>query len=555
MCHHLRVNTIIRDRPASPVAGIHVRVGSLAFWAISAVPVIIVVTLPTLVLEDGGLHISNAVAMNGLIRGWWPAVVEWRPALLPYLTSELSLTGLIQVVDGDTALKVVAAIGLIAYSLGVASLMRAVRLPLAAGIPLLAFEMSYLFMLGLTGFVWGIALCLFTVALALREPLRPAAIPLTLLLIATWFTHFVPAVVATIAVVLIALFAHLAEGEGLAKASRLVIRTLALPVGLMGVLTLVWYVQGGQGGGIQPFSGMVDSASLLVQLFGPLVTYTRAEVWLARLLALALIVAFMLVVIVRVRDRRYRDRFDGILVTALLLGALSVVMSPNGTNGVGYVNVRISLFAPIFLALWLCTQLPNLRGRAGTAWWGVAAIAAAVAVALPVVRVPALRQLAGEVQQIADVGECLPARATFVQLNLDGSGGVWSRGLPMASQASGAFGVTRQALDLGNESGWYPVALWRYKTVARADLFLDPDKTDRWFDSVPPPMQLARAVQGGVPIDAVVVYGRANALDSVLEDSSTVALQHDLEQLFAKVRTSQGGDAELWLRKGMQPAC
>ena len=92
------------------------------------------------------------------------------PTLLPYLTSELTLTGLIQVMDGDTALKVVATIGLIAYSLGVASLMRAVHLPLAAGIPLLAFEMSYLFMLGLTGFVWGIALCLFAVALALRRP-------------------------------------------------------------------------------------------------------------------------------------------------------------------------------------------------------------------------------------------------------------------------------------------------------------------------------------------------------------------------------------------------
>jgi hypothetical protein len=537
------------------IGGIDVRAGSLAFWGISAVPVIVVLALPVLVLEDGGLHIANAVAMNGLIRDWWPALLEWRLTLLPYLTSEVALTGLIQAMDGDTALKVIAAIGLMAYSLAVASLMRAVHLPLAAGIPLLAFEMSYLFMLGLTGFVWGIALCLFVVAVALRQPLRPAAISLTLLLTATWFTHFVPAVVATIAIVLIVLFAHLAEGEALAKASYLTIRTLAVPVGLMVVLTLVWNMQGGQSGGFQSLSGMVDSASQLVQLFGPLVSYTRAEVWLARLLALALIITSALVVTIRVRDRRYRDRYDGILVTALLLCVLSVVLSPDGSNGAGYVNIRISLFAAIFLALWLCTQLPDLRGRAGTAWWAAAAIAAAVAVALPIVRVPALRHLAGEVQQIDDLGACLPARATFIQLDLDGSGGVWSRGLPMSSQASGAFGVTRQALDLGNESGWYPVALWRYKTVARADLFTDPEKPDRWFDSVPPPMQLARAVHAGLPLDAVVLFGRANALDEVLKDSSTVALQKDLEQLFTKVRTSQGGDAELWLRKGTQPAC
>ena len=106
-----------------------------------------------------------------------------------------------------------------------------------------------------------------------------------------------PAVVATIAVVLIVLFAHLAEGEALAKASCVMIKTLAVPVGLMVVLTFVWNMQGGQSGGFQPFSDMVDSASQLVQLFGPLVTYTRAEVWLARLLALALIVTSVLVVI------------------------------------------------------------------------------------------------------------------------------------------------------------------------------------------------------------------------------------------------------------------
>jgi hypothetical protein len=545
MCNHRQVK----------IAGTDVRAGSLAFWGISAIPVIVVLALPALVLQDGGLHIANAVAMNGLIRGWWPALVEWRPALLPYLTSDVALTGLIQVMDGNTALKVVAAIGLIAFSLAVASLMRAVHLPLAAGIPLLAFEMSYLFMLGFIGFVWSTALCLFAVAVALRQPLRPAAIPLTLLLTATWFTHFVPAVIATIAIVLIVLFAHLAEGEALAKASYLTIRTLALPAGLMVVLSLCWNMGRGQSAGFQAWSGIVDSASLLIQLFGPLVMYTRAEVWLGRLLALALIFTSILVVAIRVRDRRYRDRYDGILVSALLLGATSLVLARDANNGVGYVNVRISLFAPIFLAVWLCTQLPELRGRASTAWWGAAAIAAAVAVALPIVRVPALRHLAGEVQRIGNVGACLPERATFVQLDLDDTGGVWSRGTPMSEQASGAFGVARQALDLGNEAGWYPQAIWRYKTVARADRFMDPEKPDRWFDSVPPPMQMARAVRGGLPLDAVVLYGRDNALDTVLKDSSTVALQNDLEQFFTKVRVSPENNAELWLRKGMQPAC
>ena len=82
LCHHQRVKTS-SGQAREPIAGIDVRVGSLAFWGISAVPVIVVLALPVLVLEDGGLHISNAVATNGLIRDWWPALLEWRPPFFP----------------------------------------------------------------------------------------------------------------------------------------------------------------------------------------------------------------------------------------------------------------------------------------------------------------------------------------------------------------------------------------------------------------------------------------------------------------------------------------
>ena len=102
----------------------------------------------------------------------------------------------------------------------------------------------------------------------------------------------------------------------------------------------------------------------------------------------------------------------------------------------------------------------------------------------------------------------------MMQVNLDAGGAVSPRLNPMAEQ-SGAITVQRQALDLFNESGWFPFYLWRYTDDDRADRFVTPGRS---FDEVPTPIELGDAIDHGLPLTGVVVYGRAAAPASVLTE-------------------------------------
>ena len=153
------------------------------------------------------------MAWRGLIEHSFPSLLSWRAILPPNLTVEVVLAGLTTVVSADTALRLVIVIGLLGYAFAIAALIRAAGLPAYMGIPLLAFEMHYFVMLGFLGFVWAVPLALGAIAVVIRQPRNPPRVPLTLLLIATWFTHIVPALVATIATTTIVVVAHLGNRE------------------------------------------------------------------------------------------------------------------------------------------------------------------------------------------------------------------------------------------------------------------------------------------------------------------------------------------------------
>ena len=82
-------------------------------------PLLVVLTTPHIVVEDGGLHLSNAMALRGLIGGWFPSMVSWRPVLAPNMTVEIVLAVLTTVMSGDLALKVVIAVGLLGFAFAV----------------------------------------------------------------------------------------------------------------------------------------------------------------------------------------------------------------------------------------------------------------------------------------------------------------------------------------------------------------------------------------------------------------------------------------------------
>jgi hypothetical protein len=223
---------------------------------------------------------------------------------------------------------------------------------------------------------------------------------------------------------------------------------------------------------------------------------------------------------------------------------------PEHTNsGAGYVGVRMSLFAALLLILWVCSQLSSLRGRVRNAGWGMLAVAAVVAVAIPIVRIPALHHFSAQIEQIEGLAPCLPLHSTMIQVTLDG-GNAGARLGP--TYQTGVITVPREALDLGNESGWKPYYVWRFTDIARTDRYVTPGGT---FDEVPTPIELGSAMAGGLPLTGVVVYGRAAAPESVLSEPAVRTLDRDLSERFRLVRASEEGNAELWLRKDVLPSC
>ena len=527
-------------------------VGSATFWVIALVPVVVFLTTPRIVLQDGGLHLANAVAWRGLIENWFPSLLSWRAILPPNLTVEVVLAGLTTIVSADTALRLVIVIGLLGYALAVAALIRAAGLPAYMGIPLLAFEMHYFVMLGFLGFVWAVPLALGAIAVVIRQPLNPPRVSLTLLLIATWFTHIVPALAATIATTTIVVVAHLANREQPRQVSA-TLKVLAVPIATMALLTLIWFLQSRttDQDDLYQQQNVFSTTKDLLQFWSPLVAYAYAEKWLARTLAIAIYAVAAIVVVIRVRDRRYLDRLDGILASAAVMAVLAVVLPAHTNSGAGYVGVRMSLFAALFLILWVCTQLSSLQGRVRTAGWGMLAVAAIVAVTIPIVRIPALHHFSAQIEQIEELAACLPLHSTVIQVTLDDGRSTWSARMGPTVQ-TGEIAVPREALDLGNESGWHPHYIWRFTDIARADRYVTPGGR---YDDVPTPIKLGSAMAGGLPLTAVVVYGRRVAPESVLSEPAVRTLDQDLSERFYLVTASAEGNAELWLRKDVLPSC
>ena len=100
---------------------------------------------------------------------------------------------------------------------------------------------------------------------------------------------------------------------------------------------------------------------------------------------------------------------DGLLAAAsAVIAVLSIAMPEHTGSGAGFIGLRLTLFAIVFLLLWACIQVSALEGRARVLMPAMLGIGAVVAVAIPIVRVPALHELSAEAAQIEALAPCLP---------------------------------------------------------------------------------------------------------------------------------------------------
>lgn len=527
----------------------------VGFWIVAVAPVLSVIALPVVVLQDGGLHLSAATALGELLADGFSDVIVWRPGIPPNITVEFALLGLLQVLPPVWALKLLVAAILMGFAFAARLLVTAAGVPGPWAMLLLPFAWNRPLAWGFLGFSAGVVLAMFAIALALRRPDRPRVLVLAVLLALTWFTHLIPALVGTAvcAAVIIAALVERRHKDNAVKSSRALrgIALVSLPVLLLTVTFLVLNPSG---------TSQQQSATLVQRLIG-VVGMTRADVSTVqteflsyRLVALLLYTAAAVSVILRLRRGWQVRSVDAMLLSAIL-GAVAAVVVPEGVDGAGgFLGVRLSLFPPPLLAVWVAAHLGRVPEGTGhrKIVAAVAAVLGVISLLLVTMRLPAQSTFSGLVVEILELTACLPERSTVLQLPLDDGRSLAVEMSPLSEQV-GFIASERHALDMGNEAGWVPYYLWQYRPDRRPDRILGTQSGGLF--SVPPRMNLGEALSRSVRLDAIVVVGRRTAQKAVLEDGPTQRTLRDLTANYQQVRISSQGTAELWLRNGIGKSC
>jgi hypothetical protein len=539
-------------------------VAEIVFWLVALAPVLAVLTLPIMVVDDGPLHVSSAAALDYQINGTFGDVLTWRAILPPNLTAELALIGLLHIASPVWALKVFVVAVLVGFALAARRLITATGVAAPWAVLLLPFAWHRSLAAGFLGFSAGAALALLAIAVVLRRPTRPPVVLLAALLAATWLTHLVPAAVATavcFTVVVTELVARRQRGVEVRPGpalTRLVLATL--PV----LVASAAFVVFGPPGQVVPQTGSLLRRFVSVAaMLKASVSTVAAEDVIYGLVALVLYAAAAVILLGRLsEDRRFRT-VDALLISAVL-GSVVAVFAPEGLSGAGG-GTRVALFPPLLLAAWIAAHLGAAHPGVAQWRWGrrgaliLVAAMSAVSLGLVAVRLPAQHTFSKLTAEMLELQSCLPERSTILQISLYEPTSLAEHLNPLAHEVD-LLAASRGGLDMGNEAGWVPYYLWRYRDDQNLDRALaaqpvaegeDPPRVD----SVPPRLDLARAVQQGIRLDAVLVVGRPIAEQMVLDDPGTQKVFADLEANYELAATSSRGAHELWLRNGIATAC
>jgi hypothetical protein len=565
-----KARTVRDGEPVAP-AGRTVRWQTIVYSALSFVPILPVLWLPAFTLQDGGLHLASAVAVDGLLEGRWTDLLEWKATVSPNVGIEFVLVALLKLFSPDVALRIMIIAAMIFFAVAVAALTRSVGGNMLLAVLFLPFQANYLLNVGLLGFIFSVPLAIYAVALVARQPNRPPRMALCILLTVGWFTHFVPAIMATITVFFVVLTAELVALGGsltrrLLMAVSATVRALLLPALPIFLLSLAWLLTSGVlevGLGSTPHSLAAAFRRIVAMTFST-VSYVDAESWIYQYYALVMYVLVLAILVARwklFRSSSYRlHALDGLLLAAIIFAISAIVIPDASSTGAVYIASRISLFSSLMLVAWVVSQLADLRprveGRISTSvnWASVLAVvsAACVVVVIAAIRLPAQAAAAQDAIAIRAVGNCIPEGATITQLRLADESR-YSLRVESVVHEDGFLAATRSLLALDNESGFYPFYQWKFTDRARADSHLLTQRSGAVH--VPPDVDLGRAMRRGFPLDAVLLYGRSEAAPAVKSDPRAVALQHALEAHFRLVEQAEDGLVELWLRKGLHSQC
>ena len=477
---------------------------------------------------------------------------------VPNLLSTGLLAALLPLLGPDRAEKAVVAGFVLALVFGLRHALRGVdRRAGWLAVAALPFAGSHLVAYGFYNFVWGVALSLVAMGVALRArdgwtAARTAGLALLLLL--TWSAHLMP-LVAAVGVVGLLAVGRLLATRGTAGRGPALRRHVAGPAlaAAPAVLLTGWYVVTGGGehgevvGGPSPVR-----VGWLLSMYRPLVVGSWWELPSALLVAGTLIA--LLVVAVRrggpaTTDHEATaadpalDRADRTaLGLATALAALAVLLTPSRLGQeYGFLPDRLAWFPPLVLLLFCATRLP----RRTTTHRLLAGLLVLAATAAALVRLPTQLQDERAAEELLSVAAQIPAGSTFLVLRFDGHEAA-SAPLPRAPDplrhVSSRLAIEAEAVDVGHYEAAFPYFQVRFTAEPGIRAAIDPEREG--IERVPPTVDLPAA---GRDLDTVVVVGLDDAPAWVRSDDRTSRVLTDLQAGYEEVAVSgPSGYASVW---------
>ncbi len=462
--------------------------------------------------------------------------------VIPNLLTQYLLALLMAVVSPTWAEKLLVVGYIIGFPLAVRFAARSVN-PAAGWLALVAlpFVVNYMLLFGFYDFCYGMIGALVAVGLFLRgrQSWSPGrVVGLALVLVLTYAAHIVPAVMAVVVIVTIAVFDGLrglrappTDGAGI----REMIRTAILPAALAIVPVIVLiaaFVFSGQGGGLSTARKSWSSLFTgLATLTLPIVSYSEVEVVVSVLTAAVL--AVLLVLAIRA------GRETGVSSTTLTLGAVVVVCiivyfaSPDVIGTGSLVNDRLSLFPPLMLLLF-CASIPK-----AARWWRCAGVLMLVAtLVMAGARLPTQEHYDRLVDEYLSAGRVIPPGATLVALRY----AVFSPPIgdrrykqldPLENEAS-RIAVDGRDIDLRHLEGLYGYFTAHFRPEVRR-------LSNRYLNNfdVPPTVNLSAYQSHGGHLDYVLVVGLKDASEKVRDAPATATVERQLASDYVLVLTTK----------------
>lgn len=517
-------------------------------WIAVLAQLVAVVAWPHPVTVDGPAHLLGATVLAHYGDPLYSRLYHIDLFPSPNLLIEFVQAALVRVASLEVAEKFVIGAYVVLLPLGLWYAIRGVR-PSSGWLAVAALPLTfnYLFFYGFFNFCLGMALSLFTVGYALRH--RHAWSPrstvvLAGLLLLGYFTHLVPYALALLFVAAQAATVAVSDlrERWSGRLWPVLLRrfgppTLAAAPGLALTAAFLLHTQEGEPPTWRPLPELLSG---LLTLIMPIVTFGPAEAPVAGAVAATLaVLAF-----VAVRRRGWEAVRDGAAPLLAALLATGLFFAAPNRFGVDYglISERISFFPVFFFVLWLAAQPPVDRARR----W-VSAILVLAAVALAVIRVPALvhyDRLIAEYETVTHVvrpGSTLLA-VRFTELEPPGGSVRNPHWDPMRHMA-GRVAAATHGVNVGHYEAVLDYFPTRFRDDANLRLMVDP--TLSGLEEAPPRIDISSAERGGRPLIDYVLVVSPEAGD--LRDPRVAGVLADLRRDYRCVAvTRPSGLVQVW---------